>query len=84
VGAWGEAIGSLIHALLPIYLRGVSTGDFHEALAALLGKDAPIAGRDRVGFCEGVRAYRRPETRRAIRLVEEITPDSWFNAVGRP
>ena len=29
-------------ALLPIlYLRGVSTGDFQEALSALLGKDAP-------------------------------------------
>jgi transposase-like protein len=29
-------------ALLPVlYLRGVSTGDFQEALAALLGKDAP-------------------------------------------
>jgi transposase-like protein len=27
---------------LPVlYLRGVSTGDFQEALAALLGKDAP-------------------------------------------
>jgi transposase-like protein len=31
-----------IDALLPIlYLRGVSTGDFQDALAALLGKDAP-------------------------------------------
>ena len=31
-----------IDALLPVlYLRGVSTGDFQEALAALLGKDAP-------------------------------------------
>jgi putative transposase len=31
-----------IDALLPIlYLRGISTGDFQEALAALLGKDAP-------------------------------------------
>ncbi len=31
-----------LDALLPIlYLRGVSTGDFQEALAALLGKDAP-------------------------------------------
>lgn len=31
-----------IDALLPIlYRRGVSTGDFQEALAALLGKDAP-------------------------------------------
>lgn len=25
-----------------LYLRGVSTGDFQEALTALLGKDAPI------------------------------------------
>jgi putative transposase len=31
-----------LDALLPIlYLRGVSMGDFQEALAALLGKDAP-------------------------------------------
>lgn len=27
--------------LLPLYLKGVSTGDFSEALAALLGPDAP-------------------------------------------
>src|SRR5579859_6518405 len=31
-----------IERLLPIlYLKGISTGDFSEALAALLGKDAP-------------------------------------------
>jgi transposase-like protein len=31
-----------LEALLPIlYLKGISTGDFGEALAALLGKDAP-------------------------------------------
>ena len=31
-----------LEVLLPVlYLRGVSTGDFQEALAALLGKDAP-------------------------------------------
>ena len=31
-----------LDALLPVlYLRGVSTGDFQEALAALLGKDSP-------------------------------------------
>ena len=31
----------LIETLLPIlYLKGISTGDFSEALAALLGKDA--------------------------------------------
>ena len=32
----------VLDALLPVlYLRGVSAGDFQEALAALLGKDAP-------------------------------------------
>jgi putative transposase len=32
----------ILHALLPVlYLRGISAGDFQEALAALLGKDAP-------------------------------------------
>ena len=34
--------GASLDALLPVlYLRGVSTSDFQEALAALLGKDAP-------------------------------------------
>lgn len=38
---WARRSKSL-DALLPIlYLRGISTGDFQEALAALLGKDAP-------------------------------------------
>ena len=38
---WARRSRSL-DALLPIlYLRGISTGDFQEALAALLGKDAP-------------------------------------------
>jgi putative transposase len=38
---WARRSKSL-DALLPVlYLRGVSTGDFQEALAALLGKDAP-------------------------------------------
>jgi len=38
---WARRTKSL-DALLPVlYLRGVSTGDFKEALAALLGKDAP-------------------------------------------
>jgi putative transposase len=31
-----------LEALIPwLYLKGVSTGDFSEALAALLGRDAP-------------------------------------------
>src|SRR5271167_4651378 len=38
---WARRTKSL-DALLPIlYLRGISTGDFQEALAALLGMDAP-------------------------------------------
>ncbi len=38
---WARRTRSL-DALLPIlYLRGVSTGDFQEALSALLGRDAP-------------------------------------------
>ena len=38
---WARRTRSL-DALIPIlYLRGVSTGDFQEALAALLGADAP-------------------------------------------
>src|SRR5215217_3781630 len=38
---WARRTRSL-DALLPIlYLRGLSTGDFQEVLAALLGKDAP-------------------------------------------
>jgi transposase-like protein len=38
---WARRTTSL-EALLPaLYLRGISTGDFQEALAALLGKDAP-------------------------------------------
>ena len=38
---WARRTKSL-DALLPVlYLRGVSTGDFQEVLAALLGKDAP-------------------------------------------
>ena len=38
---WARRSKSLV-ALLPVlYLRGVSMGDFQEALTALLGKDAP-------------------------------------------
>jgi hypothetical protein len=38
---WARRTKSL-DALLPVlYLRGISAGDFQEALSALLGKDAP-------------------------------------------
>src|SRR5258707_7360175 len=38
---WARRTKSLDTLLPVLYLRGVSTGDFQEALAALLGKDAP-------------------------------------------
>jgi hypothetical protein len=38
---WARRTKSL-DALLPVlYLRGISMGDFQEALAPLVGKDAP-------------------------------------------
>ncbi len=38
---WARRTVSL-HALLPVlYLKGISTGDFQEALAAIRGPDAP-------------------------------------------
>jgi putative transposase len=40
--------------LLPIlYLRGVSAGDFQEALAALLGHDAPNLSPSVIGRLKG-------------------------------
>ena len=38
---WARRTKSLDVLLPALYLRGVSTGDFQEVLAALLGKDAP-------------------------------------------
>ena len=38
---WARRTKSLDTLLPVLYLRGVSAGDFQEALAALLGKDAP-------------------------------------------
>jgi len=39
-----------IETLLPIlYLKGISTGDFSEALAALLGKDAAGLSASSIG-----------------------------------
>jgi transposase-like protein len=46
---WARRTKSL-DALLPVlYLRGVSTGDFREALGALLGRDAPNLSPSAVG-----------------------------------
>src|ERR1700756_5680267 len=38
---WARRTRSLDSLLPVLYLRGISTGDFQEALTALLGKDAP-------------------------------------------
>ncbi len=46
---WARRTKSL-DALLPVlYLRGISTGDFQEALAALLGRDAPNLSSSVIG-----------------------------------
>src|ERR1700719_1077347 len=45
---WARRTKSLAPLLPVLYLRGISAGDFQEALAALLGKDAqPLRGGDR-------------------------------------
>ena len=50
---WGRRSPSL-DALLPVlYLRGVSTGDFQEALSALLGPDAPNLSPSVIGRLKG-------------------------------
>lgn len=62
---WARRTKSL-DALLPIlYLRGVSTGDFQEALSALLGKDAPNLSPSVIGRLkeEWAADYARWQTR---------------------
>lgn len=50
---WARRSPSL-EALLPVlYLRGVSTGDFQEALSALLGPDAPNLSPSVLGRLKG-------------------------------
>ena len=88
---WARRTRSL-DALLPIlYLRGVSMGDFQEALAALLGKDAPNlspsgdrAAAERMGG--GLRALAaarsvRPALR--LRLGRRRLPAGAHGAAGR-
>ncbi len=62
---WARRTRSL-DALLPtLYLRGVSTGDFQEALSALLGKDAPNLSPSVIGrlTAEWQAEYERWQTR---------------------
>ena len=61
---WARRTRSL-DALLPVlYLRGVSAGDFQEALGAILGRDAPnlspsVIGRLKAGWEADHEAWRR-------------------------
>ena len=67
VGQGGERIrfsSAILPLLIPIlYLKGVSTGDFEEALTALLGKDAgglsaTTVGRLKEAWSQGMRPVR--------------------------
>ena len=59
----GRVAQKSLDALLPVlYLRGISTGDFQEALSALLGPDAPnlspgVIARLTAGWQEGIEAF---------------------------
>ena len=54
---WARRTKSL-DALLPVlYLRGISAGDFQEALAALLGKDAPNLSAAQVAIGDGALGF---------------------------
>ena len=64
-----------LEVLIPIlYLKGISTGDFEEALAALLGKDAGGLSASTIGTAQGrlvgrTRALERARPlRQALRL----------------
>jgi len=66
---WARRTKSL-DALLPVlYLRGVSTGDFQEALAALLGKAAPNLS---------------PAVISRLTAEWQADYDAWQNATSRP
>jgi hypothetical protein len=70
-----------LDALLPVlYLRGVSTGDFQEALSALLGKDAPnlspsVIGRLKEGGVGG--RLRTLATARPVGPALRLHLDRW-------
>ena len=65
---WARRSPSL-EALLPVlYLRGVSTGDFQEALSALLGPDAPNLSPSRSAGAKLRRSGMTSPTFAAMRL----------------
>jgi putative transposase len=80
---WARRTKSL-DALLPIlYLRGVSTGDFQEALTALLGKDAPNLSPAVYVWADGVYLQARMEETAVCMLVLiGATPEGKKELVG--
>jgi len=77
---WSRRTRSL-DALLPIlYLRGVSAGDFQEALAALLGKDAPNLSPSVIGRLAVNRRAKGPPYRRPI---GSLVLRCWKGGIGR-
>src|SRR3954465_10316210 len=75
---WARRTRSL-DALLPIlYLRGVSMGDFQEALAALLGPDAPnLARGDRAAARRMASRLRPLATGRPLRPALRLSLGRW-------
>jgi len=69
-----------IETLLPIlYLKGISTGDFSEALAALLGKDAAglsasAIGRLKDGWLDDHTAWQRRDLSAKVQIGRNSRP----------
>jgi len=87
-GGWSGAGTTPLDALLPaLYLRGVSAGDFQDALSALLGKDAanlaPSVISRLKGEWEGVylQARREPQAECLLALIG-ATPEGRKELVG--
>ena len=82
---WARRSASL-DALLPVlYLRGISTGDFQEALSALLGQDAPNLSARRYVYiwADGIHIQARmEENAQCILVIIGATPEGKKELVG--
>ena len=77
---WARRTRSL-DALLPVlYLRGVSTGDFGEALGALLGRDAPNLSPSVIGRLKETWRRLKGENRLPMVLAGVTVTDGVANA----
>jgi transposase-like protein len=75
-----------LEVLIPIlYLKGISTGDFEEALAALLGKDAPgLSAKHYVYvWADGIYLQAQPEdAKQCILVIIGATPEDRKELIG--